>query len=163
MVIRLAFQRDSKHFSIWAWLIKIWTNSPYFHVELIIDDKWITSNFDIGGVSVRKLRPFKDTWEYINVEVDEKYLPDVWEFIYKEEGSKYDWCGIVCAQIIGLNHHTKSRWFCSEFVTQVLKTFNHPDYIDVNPVRMTPGDIYMKSTKDIRKQQKLDNEIERRR
>lgn len=147
MIIRLAFQKKTKSFNLMAWLIKIWTRSPYFHVELVIEDKWVTSNSDVGGVVVRDLKPFKDSWDYVNVDVNETQLLNVWYFIWQENGSAYDWCGIFCAQVLGLNHHNPREWFCSEFVSEVLKQFKHPEFIDVNPIVMNPGDIYKLVTK----------------
>ena len=56
-------------------IIRFWTKSKYSHVEIIINDVWVSSNPKVG-VTVNSLRPLTNKWDYIDVKVpkNEKYL-----------------------------------------------------------------------------------------
>ena len=142
MLITLAFKKHSKKFSILENLIKIWTNCKYFHVEIIIKDKWISSNSESGGVTIKTLKPLKNNYDYFTLSVDGRKLKKVMQFIENEKNSKYDWCGIFCTQFINLNKQNRNKWFCSEIVSEILKKFEVKEFKDIKPSEMSPADIF---------------------
>lgn len=99
-------------------LTRLWTKSKYSHVELIDShNNWITSSPRDGGVVKRSVDFHHNNWDVFEINIDEK---EVMNFFNEELGKKYDWLGIFFSQIIKLNIHNKSRWFCSEIIHAAL-------------------------------------------
>ena len=143
MIVTLAFKSESKNFTsnLGAWLVKAWTRSDYYHVELIINDIWISSS-PSSGVHSRPLEPLKDTYVYIDVEVDGRRLSRVNKFIKEQEGKNYDWAGIVWAQVFKITRgEHQSKWFCSEIDAEILKRFGKSE-INKKSATYSPGDLY---------------------
>ena len=111
MVVMLAFKKNEKGFS--SSLIRWFTKSEYSHVEMIIGEKWISSNAK-GGVHILDLQPLPDNWDYVEVKVQKKYLSHVIEFIEDQKDCKYDFSGIVWSQFFKINRSDNSKkWFSS--------------------------------------------------
>ena len=124
-------------------IISWWTRSPYFHVEMIIKDKWISSNADLGGVTVRNLNPLHSNWDYIDVDVDMRHLSTVMSFIESQQDKKYDWKGIVLAQVMQITRgDDQDKWFCSEIVTEILKKFGETRVHHLDSAAIDPGELY---------------------
>lgn len=140
MEITLAFNKNIETYT--DRLISKWTKSPYVHVEMIIGDKWISSSTLYGGVKVQKLRPLKDHWDYVVVNVQEIYTEDVWEFIIAQEGKDYDWAGIIWAQVFNIKRgQNQDKWFCSELVAEILRRFGNPK-IKKCSASYNPGELF---------------------
>ena len=56
--LKLAFRKVTKDSSFIGNLICKWTESKYYHIEMIIDDLWISSNAP-HGVSINNLKEIK--------------------------------------------------------------------------------------------------------
>ena len=107
-------------------LISYWTSSPYVHVEMIIENKWISSSSDSNGVRIRELRPLKNDWDYVVVEVQKNYKENVLTFIKSQENKKYDWAGIIWNQVFNIRRgQNQNKWFCSELVAEILRRFGN--------------------------------------
>lgn len=124
------------------------TRSKYYHVEIIIDDVWVSSSWNRGGFSIRPLRPIdesKDTrYDYVHLperEVTVQSYDTIMEFIKSQEGTKYDVLGIILSQLIPLKFHSRSRWFCSEAVTKILQLFLNKDALPLEPQEVNPGTL----------------------
>jgi hypothetical protein len=130
-------------------LIKAWTRSNYYHVEIIIDNYWIQADNDIGVVR-HKLRPFSKKYDYIEVAFSgsETQEEEVKCFVDSQIGAKYDWLGIYFSQIIKLGINKKDRWFCSELVSRVLQLCDIKPFLGVTNNEMAPGDVYNLLTRE---------------
>ena len=142
MFIRLAFKKGTGAVSK---SIRFWTKSDFSHVEIIIgttEKYWISSNPDYGGVRVNKLRPYKVTWSYIDIPLKQNHFKEALRFAKSQENSKYDWCGILCAQFMKIHRDNSNKWFCSELVTTILQIYQTPETKDLYPAWVSPGDLF---------------------
>ena len=143
--IRLAFKwYDKKKSGFIGWLISVFTNSIYYHVEIIIDKIWISSNPDSGGITIGELKTLNSNWDYCHVgvvEITEKQYLNLMHFISEQKGTKYDWMGIILSQFLPFKFHSKKKWFCSEIVTKLLQLVIVPTVNNVEPVEMSPKDL----------------------
>lgn len=129
MQVKLAFQHSLKDSAsirniIETKAIQLWTRSKYFHVEIIIDNVWISSGPTYGGVYLKELKPLNvNSYDYINIDVDvsNEQLEKLFKFLEAQEGSGYDWSGIIFSQTFDFNTHNGVKWFCSEIVAEILK------------------------------------------
>ena len=141
----LAFKKtDSKgKVGLFSKLIKWWTKSDYSHVEIILREKWISSNSHLGGVTVRELGPLKDNWDYVEVKVNGMRERPVNEFIESQSDKKYDWSGIVWAQVFHITRgERQNKWFCSEICSEILRRFEDKKIAQFKSADMSPQDLY---------------------
>lgn len=126
-------------------LIKWWTKSQYYHVEMIVDNKWISSQTD-SGVSVYDLLPLTDTnYDYYELEVPDqvkKKMALFWNFVYSQKDTGYDWKGIYLSQLLFLGNDSVNKWFCSEIVTRLLQILDCESVQTLRPNRVSPGQLY---------------------
>lgn len=150
MKLIVAFKKQVPDDTEWYWkvaakLTQFGTRSKYFHVELVVDGKWISVNTH-RGIEIRDLEPIHNPlYDYYELEVedltpsqDEKF----WRFIESQVGSGYDWMGIYLTQFINLDWESKSKWFCSEITAKVLQMLYVEGFIDRKPNRLSPQDIF---------------------
>lgn len=141
MKVTLAFEKGST--TIMSRLIRWFTLSEYDHVEVIIEDKWISSSVFTDGVKIKDLHPLTDRWDYVEVDVDGRKKSKVMKFIKEQENLKYDWCGVFCTLFIKRRRESQDRWFCSEIVTRILQEFGVKGIDHIIPSEMTPRDLYI--------------------
>ena len=147
--LTLAFRKQvEKKTSILNKLIMWFTKSKYYHVELIVNDTWISSSYTRGGFSARPLKPINEQtdtkYDYYHFEpftMSIKQFHTVMSFVDSQEGSKYDVQGILFAQLFPLRFDSRNKWFCSEVCTKLLQLFLIPEVIDKQPSSMSPGDL----------------------
>jgi len=120
--------------------IKIWTDSPYFHCEIIINDEWVSSNPEVGAVYRNELKTLKDNYDYVTLEVDGRRNKKVQNFIDNQIGKKYDYFGIFFSQVIDIKMDDKNKWFCSEIVSHILKMYGIKLEEECN--QYSPGKLY---------------------
>jgi len=144
MIITLAFKKSATNPSLFEKIqiksIQYWTKSPYYHVEMIIKDFWVSSNPDVGGVKIHPLKELSKNYDYIDINVDGRKLKSILKFINKQKGKKYDWVGIIFSQVIKADIEEKDKWFCSEIVAKILKLFGLLLELDCN--QYSPGLLY---------------------
>jgi hypothetical protein len=114
----------------WKWYtkamimgIKIWTRSKYYHTEVIIDGKRITSHTE-KGVTIKdstNMEYFSQFADFKEIEIDENKIDEALKFAYSQENKPYDWKGIFFSQFIPADKHDKEKWFCNEISGEVLK------------------------------------------
>jgi len=128
--------------------IQVRTKSKYYHVELIVGDRWISAD-PKEGVYVNPLQPYiSDKWTIIDlgeIELTNDNYNKVIKFIYDRVGDKYDGLGIFLSQFIKIGVDSKDRWFCSELVSKILQLLLVDEYINIVPNELSPGDIYLLS------------------
>lgn len=142
--LTLAFKKINKESTWMAKVISLWTRSQYHHVELIVNNKWISSDSDTGVV-IKDLQPLKDNWEYIelpNINICREHYNKFNTYIYKVNGSGYDWKGIILSQTIPLSMNNSDKWFCSELVTKLLHILLIEESLDLEPNEVSPKDLY---------------------
>ena len=124
-------------------LIKKWTKSNYFHVEIVIGDNWIEADNDIGLVK-HKLRPYSDKYDYIDIEIPDcaVNIDNVNSFIDSQMGAKYDWTGIYLSQVIKLGVDRKNRWFCSELVSRIMQMYGIEVFQYIKPENVSPQGVF---------------------
>jgi len=141
MKVTLCFRKANSH-----WLSKLvakLTKSKYDHSEMIIGTVWVGAHFK-GGVTTRHVEyPLHATWDYIDVEIDPAYNHKAVEFVDKVRGDKYDFLGAIVGE--GLNlpaFNIKNKYFCSELVTSIMQQFNAKEVKGINPVTISPQELY---------------------
>lgn len=106
------------------------TDSPYSHVELVIDGVFWSSSPRDGGVR-RKLVPLDHAkWDFIHFpsgpETDALgEAARLWMLAHEGEG--YDWLGVGRFVIPALPEFER-RWFCSEAVAAAMAMPNPADW-----------------------------------
>lgn len=111
-------------------LIRWWTNSSYSHVELVMDGMWYSTSPRDLKVRVKRIAVMEGNWDFVEVEVDRD---KVLEFYDRTKGSGYDWCGIVCNEVMRTKLHSKNKWYCSEWVASAL---------GMNPSQVSPQELW---------------------
>lgn len=121
--------------------IRLTTNSPYSHSELILSPnkpvhgdnaRWaFSASGRDGGVRVKKITFDLASWDFVPIEwADEGRVETA---IKHFSGRKYDYLGIVLSQVLHLRRGSSSRWFCSETIAWVLDL--------PMPSALSPGDL----------------------
>lgn len=127
--------------------VKWWTKSKYYHVEVVVEDTWISSHTD-RGVVANKLLPLTDTkYDYFYLEIPdktEKNMKSFWNFVESQEDTGYDWKGIYLSQFMFLDNDSVNKWFCSEIVTRLLQLLDCEHVQALRPNRVSPGDLFRK-------------------
>lgn len=108
------------------------TKSPYSHVEFVArNGNCISSSHRDSGVREKYIDLYSGNWDV----VDLPFVPeDAEEFLRSKIGAKYDYKGILLAQMFGTTRHSEVRWFCSELVCRALKY--------TTPHAYNPGRLY---------------------
>ena len=113
-------------------LIRVFTSSPYSHVEIVINKDWYSSSPRDGGVRIKQIQDDGNSWDFVEVEIDKERLHQK----YREyKGKGYDFKGIILSNILPIGWHSKNKVTCSEFVADVLgygdpSKFNPQDILD---------------------------------
>ena len=123
MYIKVAFYKGKGNFlnSIVRW----WTGSIYSHAELVLPDgiTWLgISPFLKSKVDARKkllLNP--GDWDFIRIQITEKQLQIILEFLEDTKGQGYDWIGMLLSQFLPCKIKHKKRWYCSEWIAYALR------------------------------------------
>lgn len=98
-------------------LIRVFTNSPYSHVEIVTNKDWYSSSPRDGGVRIKQIQDDGNSWDFVEVNIDKERLYQK----YREyKGRGYDFKGILLSNILPIGWHSKSKATCSEFVADVL-------------------------------------------
>lgn len=140
----LAFKRVDGDSTTMGKLIGWKTKSEVYHVEIILEDKWVSA-YAGRGVYVKDLNPLNDEWEYIHLPeiemTDHQYkLFMIW--LNQQHGKGYDYTGIILAQLFPFSMHRRNKWFCSEIVTKILQLLYVAGVMGLAPYKMSPGDLY---------------------
>ena len=144
--IRIAFRQKSGKDSIINKIIRFLTKSKFHHVELIIDDTWISTSSSTG-FTMRPLEPIKqeDTrYVYYDlglVKITSEQDRIITRFIENQLDSEYDYSGIIFSQLFPFSKHSRTRWFCSEIVTKLLQLHLIEETLDLIPNEVSPGDL----------------------
>lgn len=148
----LGFQKEPKQDSAWYWklaanLIKWWTNSKYFHVEIAIGDKWIVCDGETGTVA-KEYDPtyFNPHFDYyrltLNNDLTFQQFQIISSWVDSQLYSEYDWLGIFASQIFKFGRESPEKWFCSEFVCTVLQQMRVVKVTPMIPCKTSPAELF---------------------
>ena len=147
MKIVVAFEKklsSNKIDKIKQKFIKKWTNSNYFHVEIIIDNYWYSADTSSGFIK-RELSPLKDSYDYVTVMpntcLENEEIAKT--FLNAQIGKKYDWIAIYLTQLFNIGIESKDKWFCSEIVAKIMQILQIKEFVYNKPSLMTPEDVYV--------------------
>lgn len=100
-------------------LVRIWTRSLYSHCELVLPDgRFVSSSPRNGGVRAKLIEPDPAAWDFIDLPFVDPAAVEALLMI--EQGTGYDWLGILGSQALPLGISSATRWFCSEFCAQAM-------------------------------------------
>ena len=143
LAVKLAFKKLDKNSNFVAKSVAWYTRSEYYHVELVVNDIWV-SVFPGTGVKLNTLKPLKDTWDYKDlpsIELTKKQYLIFMEFLKEQENKKYDFLGIFLAQVIPLKINNRDKWFCSELVVKLLQMLYVKETFSLVPASTSPGHL----------------------
>lgn len=119
-------------------LVKFWTSSDYYHVAIVIDGVWYSAHQSHGTfTAVTRYAPFD--WDFLEIPVEESNKFRMVRFAVNELGCGYDWWGLIFSQIFFLRREDPNRWFCSEFVLEILKH----GYVGEGAELLSPGGLFV--------------------
>lgn len=147
MKVMIAFKRTQRPDQKWYYkamskCVQLWTKSPYFHVGIVIDGHWITSDTDVG-VIVEQFKP-DDTYDYFLLDLGENACASratMEKYVNDQKSSGYDWVGILFSEFLNLRWESRSKWYCSELVVKILQILGQYDAITSSTL-ISPADLY---------------------
>lgn len=143
--LKLAFKKINPETGFIGKTISKLTKSKYYHVEIIIDNLWVSAVDTPLGVTISRLEPLRHShWDY--VDLGTKFLSQesyntIMDFISKQEGKKYDYFGIIFSHLFPFTLHSKNKLFCSEIVTMILQFFLEAKVLGLQPNTLSPKDL----------------------
>ncbi len=127
--------------------ISIWTLSKYSHLEIIGKDGYCySSSSKDKGVRKKQIDYLNtDKWDIYEIEID---LNTIESLFNQTKDSKYDWLGIFFYHLFPFKLEDKKKWYCSEWISELLVRNNY-----ITPINLTPGGVYrfLKKTNKIKK------------
>lgn len=119
-----------KNTKTFFWKLIVWKQSKkyadsvskYSHVEVCFED-WnsFSSSETDWGVRFKKIKFKKGNWDFIEVELSDVKYAKIFKFCEKQSWNKYNWLGIVLAQMFNFNYKGENDWFCSEICCSALQ------------------------------------------
>jgi len=141
--VQLAFKKKDSNSGVLQKSICWYTKSDYYHVELVINNTWV-SVFPETGVKLNTLRPLKDTWDYValkDITLTKEQYQLFSKFLREQENKNYDGLGIFLSQIIPLKIENEHKWFCSELVVKLLQMLYVEQTFYLVPALTSPGTL----------------------
>lgn len=132
---------------VFAWFMRLFTDSPYVHVAICVDD------FDtiVEAVSprVQQTKNYWENYDVFRVECSEYQKDMAIKFAQKQIGDWYDWEAVLYLAWLYLTFQRKkinewnytNKWFCSELICSSFREAGVilcPKFIDAD---VSPADI----------------------
>lgn len=113
----LALYKRVVWWDIGAHIIRWWTDSPYSHSEIVIDDTWMSSSIPDGGVRAKQIPYNPDHWDLIPLPWAGRMR--ILSFYRETKGTPYGWSDLIKRQLF--NHRGDDPgYFCSEWCAAAL-------------------------------------------
>jgi uncharacterized protein YycO len=122
-------------------LIRLVTRSKYSHLEFIYEGISYSSSSRDGGVRSKKINFKESNWDIYSFKSNDTLINSAIIWAKTQEGRPYDYWGAV-GTVIKFIKGAKNKWFCSEFIAQMMRLSNvypHPSRLDRF---VTPEKIY---------------------
>ena len=143
IVPRLSFRKVTSDTSRFGRLICWWCKCKYYHVELILENRYISVT--PAGIHMKFLHELDHKrYDYLtlkSIHMTEDHYFNILDFIASYETTRYDYFGLFTNQVLGINIYNKEV-FCSEFVVQLLKLLGYKRFFPYNGSEFSPQDIY---------------------
>lgn len=138
-MINVIFQK--RPHGLWAKAICAWTGGPYFHCAFL-NGSLIGAEAAAGSGVHRFAVDYLDPvhWDSLTIPCTHDQVTLLNELIDDELGCGYDWVGMICSQVFGIHRRSKSKWYCSEFVTAML-TEARIIPLGVDPCTVSPNGL----------------------
>lgn len=119
--MQLIFQKRAR--GIYSRLICWWTGGEHYHVGMLFDGHVVIESNSEQGVVTFTLGQKLDLsrWDVIDMPLTEDQTEAVKSFLFREIDCRYDWAGLIMAQIFGFSRESKTKWFCSELAVATLQ------------------------------------------
>lgn len=142
----LAF-RQGPGSGFYGWLIKKWTRSPYWHVEVVFINNGTAANsytfsaYSADGGTRFKSQPLpSNMWDVIMFACTPAQYRAAVDFAKANNGLKYDWLGIFGLSTKTALDDSRGR-FCSEVCCELLQhVFSWQ--LSVDPSLVSPGELH---------------------
>lgn len=142
--LTLAFKKKNPKTGFFGKSICLLTRSNYYHVELIIDDLWVSADSPMG-VTINELGPKNhEHWDYVELGTKKVFNEDfdiIMNYVKSLDDKKYDYLAIILSQLIPLKLHNENKLFCSEIVVIILKLFLEESVLGLVPHSTSPKDL----------------------
>lgn len=142
----IAFKHYKADPDVTSWVIRQWTNSPFVHVELVLEslhNTVVAARTSDDGVWFYPFEEMIQRPEYFEFyRVPGVNETEVIEFLRNEAGKSFNWPAVLGRQGLGINLFGRDRWFCSELAYYVLvhySTLGIPRNYD--PKSLSPGQL----------------------
>lgn len=129
MSVKVAFYKGREAFL--DKLVQWWTNSPYSHCEIVVDEISYSSSPRDGGVRPRGIIFNPEHWDFLTLTQADAQSIVAW--FQAHRGAKYDWLGLL-GFVLPHPINSPDRWFCSEACAAALGL--------ALPWTLTPQDLY---------------------
>lgn len=115
------------------------------HCELLFDDDWMYgSSGKENGVAAKYVPKLGEYWEIVEISMSERKKERLRALSESKLGKLYDWVGILFAQALNTNWFLKKdRYFCSEYIVELLQEVKCRKVVGVAPHMVSPGELSM--------------------
>ncbi len=111
--------------------ICLWTLGKYSHLEIVGDDGYCYSSSSRDkGVRKKLINYNNSKWDIFDIDIDEEYLK---KFFEETKNCKYDWIGIFFYHFFPFRIEDNKKYYCSEWVSEVLQHSGHPMKTNLTP------------------------------
>lgn len=102
-------------------LIRWWTNGPYSHVEIVLQEKdgqslCASAHINDGGVRTKWITIDPASWDTVEIEAD---ADKVAQWFKEHDGAKYDLIGLL-GFVFQRGGYDRNKYFCSEAIANSL-------------------------------------------
>jgi len=147
MNIKIAFYKG--HGRLRDRFIRLWTRSPYSHVELVLpDNKGWMGIYPPDSPRVRN-NMLEDQllheWDFINLRATAEQVEAIQDFYDLTCDQSYDWIGMTLSHILPFRVKHINKWYCSEWVAYALGLSSIVDWKSLrlyNRSQLPPSDLY---------------------
>ena len=127
--------------SIIGKIICCWTNSIYYHCEILFSDNiTFSSSFSPWGTSFANFVEDINGQDIYNLDISKKEEIIIRQFCESENNCWYDIIGLIFCCIFKIPIQSKYWWFCSELVVAILHKIKI--LLNVVPYETTPGSLF---------------------
>lgn len=127
--------------SLISWMIRSLTKSEYSHVEVVVEQGYLGSQYP-EGVRLRPLdytKPHKECRVVVRVTPNDKIK--VLEWLQQQLGKPYDLTALIGILANNRDWKEDDSWFCSELIAAAFVSIGM-ELIRDDVSRVTPGDLF---------------------
>ena len=116
MSVKIAFRKNDKR--LLSRFIQWWTDSPYSHCEIVVDEWCYSSSAMDKGVRRKKIDLDSDSWDVLELTwVDGNSVKN---YFYKTSDNSYGYLLLITSQFLNLGKDSEESQFCSMWCANAL-------------------------------------------